>query len=71
MDIASKYGHLFNQETINYYDHEVWTAWLQYSLNPTDIANYRLLNSRINEFNRQNTTDMNREKELLDTLQNS
>lgn len=70
MNIARKYGHLFNQDTINYYDNEVWKAWLQYSSNST-IDNYKLLNSRIIEFNRQNTMNMNREMGLLVILQNS
>lgn len=69
MDIASKYGHLFNQETINYYDHEVLKAWLQYSRNPTDIASYKLLNSRIIMFNDFNGRQLNLEKKLLHDLQ--
>ncbi|MCZ7404937.1 MAG: hypothetical protein O8C67_08405 [Candidatus Methanoperedens sp.] len=69
MDIASKYGHLFNQETINYYDHEVLPAWLQYSRNPTDIASYKLLNSRIIMFNDFNGRKLYSEKKLLFDLQ--
>ena len=69
MDIASRYYHLLNQETINYYDKEVWKAWLQYSNNSSDINNYKLLNSRIKMFNDLNTRQLNLEKRLFNDLQ--
>lgn len=68
MNIATKYYHLINQKIINYYNFELWQAWLQYSSN-SDIDNYKLLNSRIKMFGDYITKQLNLEKESLNKLQ--
>ncbi len=68
MNIASKYYHLINQKIINYYNFELWKAWLQYSSN-ANIDNYKLLNSRIKMFGDYITKQLNLEKEYLNKLQ--
>lgn len=68
MNIASKYFHLMNQEIINYYNTELWKAWLQYSSRP-DIENYKILNSRVKMFGEYVTKQLNLEKESLNKLQ--